>query len=318
MNKNSTNPYSKGYHLSLSDGSSWWMTGDHSKAEWVDRFAAILELEECAVDGSPNLIFTRMADTDDAKDKTRHIFPPQLRSWGYDDAGWMSYTDKTLRVWWHNTIPDIICEIKDYEDDDDEEKKLDISYISMWTSLRPIFLRSIDGGGLPFHAGLAELDGRSILIAAPGDVGKSTSCRRLPKYWTALSDDEALVVLTKQKQYRTHPFPTWSDYLWRRKDHTWNVQYSVPLSAIFFLEQSETDEVLPAGAGESAILVSESAIQVCRKFWRSSDKEDERKYKRQIFNNACEMTKNIPAFHLRATLHGKFWEEIEKALGWSK
>lgn len=306
--------HSKGYHLSLSDGSSWWITSDENETDWVSRFASILELKECAMNNSPKLVFVRMADTED---KDEIPVPPQLRSWSNDDAGWMCYNDNTLRVWWHNSISDVLCELKEVKGDDGEHN-MDIAYINMWTALRPIFQRSVAIGGLPFHAGLAELDGRSILIAAPGDTGKSTSCRRLPDYWTPLCDDEALVILTKQKQYRAHPFPTWSDYLWRRENNTWNVQYSVPLSAIFFLDQSETDEVVPVGVGEAAILISESAIQVCRKFWRKSDKADERKHKKQIFDNACEITKNIPSFHLRATLHGKFWEEIEKALGWQR
>lgn len=313
MNKSLTAPYSRGYCLSLSDEIGWWITSDKSNSEWLARFADILELEECAMDGSPKLIFCRMADTDDTENIANHAISSQLRSWGYDDTGWMSYRDNTLCIWWHNTIPDVVCEIKSSKSDD-AKQNMDIAYINMWTALGPIFQRSIGRGGLPFHAGLAELDGRSILIAAPGDTGKSTSCRRLPDYWTALSDDEVLVVLTKQNQYRTHPFPTWSDYLWRRGDKTWNVQYSVPLSAIFFLEQSDTDEVIPVGLGEAAILISESAIQVCRKFWRRSDKVDERKYKQELFNNACEITKLIPTFHLHATLHGRFWEEIEKAL----
>jgi len=309
VNKSSTISYSRGYCLSLSDDSHWWITSDDHEAEWLDKFAAILELKECAMNGSPKLVFIEMADAED-KDPTLS----KLRSWGYSSAGWTCYGDKTLRIWWHNNIPDVICEIKDLGSDD-EKQNMDIAYINMWTALNPIFQRSIANGGLPFHAGLAELKGRSILIAAPGDIGKSTSCQRLPDYWNPLCDDEVLVTLTKQNQYRTHPFPTWSNYLWRRTEDTWNVHYSVPLAAIFFLNQAETDEVIPLGAGEAAILISESAIQVCRKFWRKIDKADERKYKKQIFDNACEMTKSIPAFQLYATLHGKFWEEIEKALG---
>ena len=34
----------------------------------------------------------------------------------------------------------------------------------------------------------------------------------------------------------------------------------------------------------------------------------------QVFNNACKLAKMVPTFRLRISLHGKFWEEIEKSL----
>ena len=169
-------------------------------------------------------------------------------------------------------------------------------------------------GGLPFHAGLAELHGRSVLFAAQGDTGKSTACRRLPDYWNTLCDDEALVVMSEQREYRTHPFPTWSDYLCKGEVGTWDVQYSVPLSGIFFLEQSETSEVVPLGTGEAAVLIGESAAQVCYKFWKDVDIEDQRRFRSDIFSNACEIAARIPAYRLRASLHGNFWEEVENVL----
>ena len=170
-------------------------------------------------------------------------------------------------------------------------------------------------GGLPFHAGLVELDGLGVLLAASGDKGKSTCCRRLPDYWKPLCDDEALVVLDKQKKYRVHPFPTWSDYLWNRSKKTWKVQYSVPLSGVFFLEQSEADEVVPVGEGQATVLLSESAMQICQKFWKSLDREDQRLFRKELFNNACEMAKQIPAYLLRVSRNGRFWEKIEQVLG---
>lgn len=294
MNKGLVAPCSSGYLLSLSDGSGWWMNGDENSVQWVDELAAIMELEKCSYNGSPRLIFLEMADEGDTDNRI-------------DDAGWTSIDDTIVTIWHHNSIHDVICELRGGEGDD-------IKYIKMWTSLQPIYQESISRGGLPFHAGFAELEGKGVLFAAPGDTGKSTCCRRLPDYWKPLSDDEALVTLDKRNGYRAHPFPTWSDYLWKRGKNTWDVQYSVPLAGVFFLEQAETDEVIPLGAGEAAVLMSEAATQVCRKFWRGSDEETVRKFRKQVFNNACEIAGRAPAYRLRATLHGKFWEEIEKIL----
>ena len=181
-------------------------------------------------------------------------------------------------------------------------------------TLLPIYQRSICLGGLPMHAGLAELDGQGILLAAPGDTGKSTCCRRLPEYWHPLGDDESLVVVDRKNKYRAHPFPTWSEYLWKRSEKTWNVQYSVSLAAIFFLEPSETDAVEPLGEGHAAVLMTESAAQIYEKFWRSSDEKDQRKNRGELFNNACKMAKRIPCYRLYVSLHGRFWEKMEEVL----
>ncbi len=292
-----------GYRLSLGDGSSWWITGDEDRVPWVDELAAIMELKECKSNGSPRLIFSRLADENDVEDGAKEIWNRH----DLNDAGWVCYDDRLIRTWHHDSISDVIFEVRDDLNDT-------VKYVVMWSSLYPIYKRSMSGGGLPLHAGSAELDGRGILVAAPGDTGKSTCCRRLPDYWNPLADDEALVVLDARRKYQLHPFPTWSDYLWERAENTWNVQYSVPLSGIFFLEQSETDEVVPLGAGEAAVLISESAMQVCQKFWRRADIEDQRRFRSKIFSNACEIVARIPAYRLRASLHGRFWEEIENVL----
>jgi SynChlorMet cassette protein ScmC len=95
---------------------------------------------------------------------------------------------------------------------------------------------------------------------------------------------------------------------------TWNVQYSVPLAGAFFLEQSEVDEVLPVGEGQAAVLMNESAGQICGKYWRNLDKEDQKNFREELFNNACEMAKKIPAYRLNVSLEGRFWEKIEQVL----
>jgi SynChlorMet cassette protein ScmC len=136
-----------------------------------------------------------------------------------------------------------------------------------------------------------------------------------PQPWKPLCDDETLVVLDRQKQYRAHPFPTWSDYLWERAENTWNVQYSVPVAAVFFLERAESDEVSSLGEGQAAVLMNESATQVCEKFWRRMDAEFQRQFRMALFDNACRMAMSVPAFRLRASLHCRFWEEMEKVIG---
>jgi SynChlorMet cassette protein ScmC len=291
------------YCLMLSDGSGWCLTGDEHTFGFVDKLANIMELERSSEDGWPKLVFSMSGNTDRALNGTGSRVTPKWFSAEKGD-GWCLYNNNPLCFWWRNDIHDVVCEIRGIRNTETE-------LVNMWLALQPIYQRSISSGGLPFHAGLAELNGQAILMAASGDKGKSTCCRRLPDYWQTLCDDEALVVLGKEKGYRAHPFPTWSDYLCRKSKKTWNVQHSVPLSGVFFIEQAETDEVELVGEGEAALLITDSATQICQKFWRKLDKEDQKKFREELFNNACEMAREILVYRLFVSLHGRFWEKIE-------
>jgi SynChlorMet cassette protein ScmC len=295
------------YCLTLSDGYRWWLSGVDERVSWVDKLATIMELKESRLSGSPKIIFSSKVASDSTMNRTSAFVTAKF---SYRDAnsGLSISKPDSCRIWYHNNIPDVVCNVKNNE-------SAEIEIINMWFALQPIYQRSMYRGGLPLHAGLVELDGQGILLAAPGDTGKSTCCHRLPDHWQPLSDDESLVVLDKNKRYRAHPFPTWSDYLLKRSEKTWNVQYSLPLSGVFFLEQSATDEAVSLGEGQAAVLMNESASQVCERFWRALTRKDQRPFREEIFNNACEMAKQIPAYRLRVSLHGRFWEKMEQALG---
>ena len=287
-------PTIMGYSLHLNDGSSWWMSGDDVEP-WLDKLSVIMSLENTLWDGSSKLIFSKMRNVEPSESS------PQ--------TGWTYHDYSLIRVWRHSRIDQVICEIQNSEVDQ-------MGYVNMRHSLQPVYQESIYRGGLPIHAGLAVLDGRGVLLAGHGNSGKSTCCARLPDCWDPLCDDEVLVVLDKQREYQAHPFPTWSDYILRHAEKTWDTQNSMPLSGIFFLEQSETDVFTPLGTGESAVLIGESADQVCKRFWREASTEYQRVARKELFNNACEMAKAIPTFRLSVSLHGRFWEQMENALGW--
>lgn len=267
-----------------------------------------MELSESKLKGSPRLIFSSKVAANGTINRASDCVSAKL-SYKGPNTGWLVSHPDSLRVWCYNNTPDVVCEVKN------NDKIAEIEIINMWLALHPIYQRSMCIGGLPFHAGLIELDGRGVLLAAPGDTGKSTCCRRLPDYWKPLCDDEALVVFDTQKQYRTHPFPTWSNYLWRQSEKTWDVQYSVPLTGVFFLEQAAVDEIKPLGQGQAAVLMAASARQVCEKFWRTLAREDQRAFRKEIFDNACEMAKQIPAYRLCVSLNGAFWNKVEQVIG---
>ena len=296
------------YCFRLADGAGWQFVGASAYRDvslFVDKFAGIVGLRAAEEDGLRKIFFLHTDEVRQMKDSldiSNHSPAPDKTN-----GGWFVYDHKSLKVWCHESIPDVICEICVQSTHDEE-------IMNMWNALQPIYQQTQKTGGLPLHGALLELEGKGIIIAAPGSTGKSTCCRRVPGYWKPLCDDELLVVFDKKRGYRAHPFPTWSDYLWRRSEKKWDVEYSVPLQAVFFLEQAQTDEAMPVGNGQAAILIKQSATQVCRKFWWKADKGHRSNLMQQLFDNACEMAKAIPAYTLKATLDGCFWEEIERQL----
>ena len=122
--------------------------------------------------------------------------------------------------------------------------------------------------------------------------------------------------MDKKTGYQVHPFPTWSDYVTAGKTKTWRVESSVPLSGVFFLEQSQIDEVVPIGKGEASLLMADSGFHVCVKGWGSVGRRRRLELTREIHTSASELARAVPAFRLRASLHGEFWRGVEKALGW--
>lgn len=299
-----TYPYSKGYGLHLSDGNNWWITGYDDSIKFVDKLADIMGLKQCELDGSSKLIFFRegkdlIIPDNNVKFKQSSTAP---------NTEWKSLSYSFAHILYHTDLNIVLCGFN-------EKSPLKMSeYMAMWYSLRSVYQRSIQKGGLPFHAGLAECAGKGVLFAGQGGTGKSTCYHRLPSHWKPLCDDESLVVLDKNKVYRVHPFPTWSDYLTERVENTWNVQYSVPLSAIFFLEQSEIDEAIPLPLEQAPIFITRASTQVFSKTWPHQNRDELTIAMKIIFNNAFEMTKTIPTFRLRASLNGRFWEDIEKVL----
>jgi len=170
-------------------------------------------------------------------------------------------------------------------------------------------------GGTPMHAALAAHHGRGVLIAAPGETGKSTCCRRLPGDWQALCDDQALVLRAPDGGFRVHPFPTWSDHLWRDSENSWTVERAVPLSAIFFLEQASTDRAMPVGDPAEAVLsVLGAAKQVWEPYWERVSSDEKMKASSLLFHNTSEIAAAVPCFRLSATLEGEFWKEMEAVM----
>lgn len=289
------------YTLKLSNGLGWHIVASKQAAPWVDRLATTMELRRTEQYGYPKLIFLdKDEDVDDALFTKLHLADMPGSDWKPHDLKWLHFYS-------HNDVPDMICRFGN-------DNTHGIEIVRMWQALHPIYEQALGNGGMPFHAGLAARNGKGVLFAAPGGTGKSTCCRRLPPPWKALCDDEALLVKDTQGAYMAHPFPTWSEYLFQRSEKTWDVEQHVPLSALFFLEQAERDEVVAIGTGKASVYITESSTQICRRDWRYLDKKEEVRRKTMLFDNACALAKAVPAYILRVSLTGEFWKLVEEVV----
>ncbi len=288
----------KKFEIQLINGTRFCLSADAGLAEWLNRMAEIMELPGCDADPEITMIFKTLK-----QDKPPEISEPKQGR--YTDSDW-SLIYSTFRLHNRNKTR-FICETDNCSD-------IPTEYLNMWYSLLPIYYISTQRGGLPFHAGLAEFEGKGVLLAGPGGTGKTTCCSRLSGKWKALCDDETLAIPDIHSVYQAHPFPTWSDYLWGISNKTWNTRYAVPISAVFFLEQAETDRVIPIGEGEASMLIKESSEQLFEKYLRHKPDTIIRGFRKNLFDNACYLTKRIPTYRLMVSLNGCFWEKIEQVL----
>ena len=289
-----------GYSFTLADGNSWRLTGEPEVLPWLDRLALIAGFRKGRPDANSSSIYFRAMRAESAA--APGIAPVPV-------AGGSVWRHEGLRIYFDSATCNTTCELG-------KGGEWEPEIMNMLHSLLPVYLRSVHGGGVPFHAALLECAGVGVLLAAKGGTGKSTCCRRAPAPWSALCDDEVLVVRDARGRYRAHPFPTWGDYLWGRAANRWDIHRNVPLGAIFILSQAgdETETALPVGGGEAAARISEASNQVLQRYWWRMEGESRGALTVPAFSNACEMAKTIPVYKLKAALHGRFWEVIEKTL----
>ena len=60
--------------------------------------------------------------------------------------------------------------------------------------------------------------------------------------------------------------------------------------------------------------IFESSKQIWTAFLEKINLKEKQLLRRQLFDNACKITEQIPCFTLKATLHGEFWKEIEEVI----
>lgn len=312
------------FGLKLANGDRWRIVATEETFGWAEKFASILRLKNDVVEGDPRIILVKSA-------ADSPYFPVHLVA-GFGkklpQSGWISYHNINT-IWYHPEIPDVIIDVqarqerrilsdtarKEYDQAKLAPEELLRDYASMAMALFPVYRRVIGSGGFPMHGAFVEREGKGVLLAAKGGTGKSTCCRRIPEPWIACSDDEALVTMDRTGHYEVHSFPTWSDLFFNNNNaRTWDVQHHVPLSAIFFLEQSKTDETVPIGSGVAAGYTYLYATQGYTRSLLGMNHEGQKQENMKLFDNTCRMAKKVPAYMLKVSLTGRFWEEIDRVL----
>ncbi len=308
MDNASRNVCSKqGYALRLGDGHEWRLIAGSGMESWLEQMGAVMQLGKNRPVSSPKVLFVCGAVE---KDVSPPVFltPQPCATRDFPRSGWRPHQMHLVRFWNHPDVSDLICEIA-------PEETPKQRFVQMREFLYWIYHHAMDQGGIPFHAGLATKNGTAYILSGPSQAGKSTCCKRIPSPWRALSDDEALVVRDQRKCYVVHPFPTWSDYVNRgERKKTWNVEMTIPLSAVFFLQQARTDEVVPLDRARAAVLINALAWPEILPPFVKWPAETMAGLRRKLFENACELALSVPSFLLRVSLTGRFWEKMEEVL----
>lgn len=288
----------RGFSLTLGNGSRWWIGSSPGASCPAETLATLMQLRE-GDPGYGRVVFFYEKNADHP-----HLEHPLLKA-----QNWIKLYPFHFQIWLHPRWHHVLCEY----DSSDRQRSV---FPLLSAAVHAMHWDSIGRGGLPLHATLLEHQGQGFLLAGPGGTGKSTCGRRVVVPWRALCDDEVLVVPAPAGGYLVHPIPTWSDYFSEQGEKTWNVAEALPLAGLFFLEQAPEDEVIPLGNPQAAVATSYSAEQIMFfQFLFGANSREVRGLRLNMFDNACALVKQVPAFRLRVSLTGKFWEKIEAAMG---
>ena len=144
---------------------------------------------------------------------------------------WLLARTGGFNLWFDTNTDDVVIEIPDYR------KLDDVALNAIRHGMLSIYRREVGRGGLAGHGALVECGGKGFILSGPSGVGKLTCCERIQSPWKVLCDDQVLILRGVDGACRAHPFPTLSNYYEGRMPQQWNVESSVLLSGICFLER---------------------------------------------------------------------------------
>ncbi len=189
----------------------------------------------------------------------------------------------------------------------------DVQLMQMLRIASKIAREALVRGGLLLHGALAEYQGSGFIMVGPSGIGKSTASRRLPSPWLSLCDDMTLVVRDGKGRFWAHPWPTWSLFRCDGPGGSWAVEDAKPLRAVFFLDRAPSDRLEPVNATQATAMTLESAANLAGAA-QLTDVNAARTLSSEGLSAAKSLVSAVPAFSLKLSLDGRFWEEIERVL----
>jgi SynChlorMet cassette protein ScmC len=293
------------YRLKLASRMAW-----HIKAEGAlplaGDFCRILKLKPGLPKPGSRLVLICRSE---AAPGCSRLLPSALAAageHGLPRKGWTPEKFGLLTLWSHAERQDVICEAAG-------GPGRDLDIFRMQLMLKAVSHGVRQAGGFPIHAALVEHEGVGILLAGHGGMGKSTCCRRLPATWKVLCDDQTLIV-PHGPAYVAHPLPTWSEHLAGNVSLSWDIESHATIAAVFFLEQSSTDAVVPLGQGRAASYVTQLAAEMLHRTWSERDRLNGATLGKGLFEDASAFAKQVSAYQLKVSLQGAFWKEIARVL----
>jgi SynChlorMet cassette protein ScmC len=299
--------------LALSDDSRWSIAGgDEIASNIVFHLAEVLQLKPYNSFGSRLIVLSDNPKNEltnaDRRSHALNSFRPAAVLNDNSDPLVETAASFSKTVSFSKNSQTVVCNVIPAENGD-------LLALQLMQVAGIICLYSQDKGGVLLHGALAERNGYGVILAGPGDAGKTTASLRLPKPWHARCDDSTLVVRDRHGAYWAHPWPTWSRFMFGGTGGSWNVQRALPLKGIFFLSQATQDQVVPIGGGEAACMLVNSTEQVWRPMVLGLPRDSFRKGCLQRFNNICALVKAVPCYRLCLSRKGSFWKEIERVMG---
>jgi SynChlorMet cassette protein ScmC len=291
------------YHLSLDHGTVWAFEAAGAAAGWLEKFACALGLATGDGKADRRIRFETMPR------KSGEFFGPVLCRYSktLHASQWKLREFHDLILFEHPAVREVICELDTAADG---PPRVD----QMRRAMLPIYTDLLLTGGLPVHGALVEIGGAGVILAGRSGAGKSTACRRLLAPWRVQGDDLCLVVPCATGGYCAHPLPTWSALRENGGSGMCRSRSSVPLRAVFFIEQSAEDECLDLKRSTAALSMAGSALQVFKSIKTEFPRGEHSRVRMSVYDNAASLSLSVPSYLLRVSLDGRFWELMERAL----
>jgi len=292
------------FALPLADGSNWTIAGDRAVRRQLGILGRVMSLGKGRTQGGARILLLPPGMIHDGTLESM----PQRDTGHFRDlprGGWKARIAGDVRCWYHPVCSDALCEIP-------TDMTPSVLYPSLNLCMAPLYRHAVREGGFPVHGALVEQEGRGYLLSGPSQQGKSTCCRRLPSSWTVLCDEQVLVLRGVDGGFLAHPLPTWNNFLGKGDQKSWEVATAVPLAGIFFLSKAADDAAAPLERAQAAILLYDAAMYKYRFAMAGAAHGEIRVERAALFGSTCDAAQQIPSFTLRASLHGRFWEEMEK------